>query len=135
MRIFYKILVLCIVFISSIALPVSIQASIHSYDYCKVAGCLNKAVYESKYCSDHVCKMAGCADRGDYKGYCFKHKSWAPKKNKTPDSSSKQCMVNGCTMYRGRGYNYCIMHTCSKSLCHNQRISGSVYCKEHAKNK
>ena len=65
MRIVNKTLVLCIFFISFIALPLSTQASTHSYDYCKVTGCLNKAVYESKYCSDHVCKMAGCADCGD----------------------------------------------------------------------
>ena len=35
-------------------------------------------------------------------------KSWASKKNKKPDPSSNTCMINGCTMYRSRGYDYCL---------------------------
>ncbi len=119
--------------ILSLVFPSTVLSATHVYDYCKEDTCTNKAVYGSKYCSEHVCRTEGCAEQGRYNGYCFKHKSWSSKKDKKPDSSTKICMVNGCTMFRSRGYEYCSYHTCNKTGCHNQKKSGSVYCIKHAK--
>ena len=113
--------------------PCAVLGAKHVYDYCRKATCTNKAVYGSMYCSEHVCRMDGCTEIGGYNGYCSKHKTWSSRKDKKPDSSTNKCMINGCTISRSRGYDYCLYHTCNKSGCHKQKMSGSVYCREHSK--
>ena len=127
-----KIITMFLLF--SFAFPYAINGATRINSFCAVTGCTTRTVYNSKYCSEHVCKMGGCLDRGDHQGYCYKHRYKSTKKNKEPgsDSDTNKCMVNGCNMYRGRGYDYCTLHSCSKIGCHNQRISGSTYCREHA---
>ncbi len=120
------------IFTCCYALACISYAATHLYSYCKETMCTNKTVYGSKYCSEHVCRMDGCKENGRYNGYCFKHKSWSSKRDKKPDSSYNACMINGCTMYRSRGYDYCSYHTCNKTGCHNQKTSGSSYCREHS---
>lgn len=110
----------------------SVSAATHVYDYCKVGICNNKTVHGSKYCSEHKCQMQGCLERADNSGYCLKHKTWASKKKKTDDASD-ECSVNGCTMYKTKDGDFCLYHTCNRSRCHKQKISGSVYCRKHAK--
>jgi hypothetical protein len=78
------------------------------------------------------CQMQGCLERADNSGYCLKHKIWASKKKKTDDASD-ECSVNGCTMYKTKDGDFCLYHTCNRSGCHKQKISGSVYCRKHAK--
>lgn len=82
---------------------------------CKMDGCENERIEESKYCTEHVCVVEECLNGKAGENYCSEHFN---------------CAVENCTEERVLNGEYCITHKCNVDDCNNIK-KGEQYCKKH----
>ncbi len=79
---------------------------------CGVKGCYKSSVYGGSYCSSHTCSKYNCKNLAVDGGYCGEHQkktygSSSSSSSSPGRSSSKTCVVSGCSRSTTVDSSYC----------------------------